>query len=252
MRTHALVAFLLVAVAAPAARADEDAAAEEQKREDEAKNVVGPANLDLDERIKPVTGNLFLKDGRHELSPTVQLSLNDAFFTKYAFGARYAYHLTEKWSAGINVAYAISTSSGAVTKCDSRGEGCEIPQKGDLVRTPGDFGLMASAEGSWAPLYGKISVLAEKVLHFDTYVIAGAGVLQTRLAAVGSDAVEEKMTPEVHLGVGQRFFLGRSTTLRFEIRDVVYQLDVDGETDTQNQLMFGIGFSWFLGDMNES
>ena len=252
------LAWLLAAPAAvhaaedPAPAADADAAAEGRKRAEDEKRANVPANLDLDQRIRPVSGNLFLKDGRHEFSPTVDLSLNDAFFSKYVFGLRYAYHLTEKWSVGGNLGWALSTPSGAVTTCNSKGEGCETPTKERLARTPGDFDVLGGVDVSWAPLYGKISVLAEKVLHFDTYAIGGAGVVRTRLAPEGEVDPVSTLSPEVHLGVGQRYFLGRSATLRFEIRDVIYQQEVGGRTDVQNQLLFGVGLSFFLGETPES
>lgn len=252
MRPIRLLPLLLCLVAPLSARADDDAAAEEKRGADEDAKALGPTNLDLDVRIKPVTGTLLLKKGRHELSPTIQLSLNDAFFTKYVFGARYAYHLTEAWSAGLNVGYGISSPSGAVTRCDAKGGNCEIPTKEDLVRSPGDFGIMAAAEASWSPLYGKISVLSESVLHFDTYLLVGGGVLQTKIAPAGSDAAVEAFAPEGHLAFGQRYFLTRSIVLRLEVRDLVYALDVNGESDTQNQLMFSVGLSWFVGGGSES
>lgn len=244
----------IAAIAAedPVPGADADAAVEGRRRAEDEKRANVPVNLDLDQRIAPVSGNLFLKDGRHELSPTIDLSLNDAFFSKYVFGLRYAYHLTEKWSVGANLGWALSTPSGAVSTCDSRGENCETPSKERLARTPGDFDLLAGVDVSWAPLYGKISVLAEKVLHFDTYALGGAGVVRTRLAPEGQVDPVSEFTPEVHLGAGQRYFLGRSTTLRFEIRDVIYQQQVGGRADIQNQLLFGVGLSFFLGGTPES
>jgi len=252
MRLFRLLALLCLALAPSLARADADAAAEEKKGAEDDAKVEGPANLDLDVRIKPVTGTLLLKARRHELSPTIQLSLNDAFFTKYVFGARYAYHFAETLSAGVNVGYAMSTPSGAVTRCDSKGGNCEVPTKEDLVRSPGDLGIMAGAEFSWAPLYGKISVLSESVLHFDTYLLAGGGVVQTKIAPAGSDEAAEAFAPEGHLAFGQRYFLTRSLVLRIEVRDLVYSLDVNGESDTQNQLMFSVGLSWFVGGGSES
>lgn len=252
-RSHGGWLLLAALVAFPAAvRADEDAAAETRKQAEEEKRANQRVDLDLDQRIRPVSGNLFLKDGRHEFSPTVDLSLNDAFFSKYVFGLRYAYHLSEKWSVGGNVGWALSTPSGSVTTCDSSGENCATPSKERLARTPGDFDVLAGVDVSWAPLYGKISVLAEKVLHFDTYALAGAGVLRTRLAGEGEVDPTSAIEPEVHLGVGQRYFLGRSATLRFEIRDVLYQQEIGGRNDLQNQLLFGVGLSFFLGDMPES
>ncbi len=246
-----LLALLVVAPVTARAETDADAAAEGRKRAEEERRANAPVNLDLDQRIRPVSGNLFLKDGRHEFSPTLDLSLNDAFFSKYVFGLRYAYHLTEKWSVGLNGGWALSTPSGAVTTCNSKGEDCQVPSKERLARTPGDFDLIAGLDVAWAPLYGKISVLAEKVLHFDTYALVGAGAVRTRLAAEGEVDPTSSFVPEVHVGVGQRYFLGRSATLRFEIRDVIYQQEVGGRSDLQNQLLFGIGLSFFLGDSPE-
>lgn len=267
MRTsmhHTRIASLLLAATALGApalafaeEADNDAAAEASADAERAKEIQAPTNLDLDERIRPVSGQTFVKDGRHELSLTGGLSLNDGFFTKYVPGVRYAYHFTEKWSAGLTFGYAFSEASGAVTRCDSDGQDCRLPTKDELAETPGDIGMMLGADVSWAPLYGKISVLAQSVLHFDTYLVAGAGVLETKMAPPGSNVAETKMTPEVHLGVGQRYVISKNAALRFELRDLVYQMDVQGktakvETDIQNQLLFTIGFSYFLGSTPEN
>ena len=248
--------FLLLVLALPAvAFADEDAAAEAAAQAASEKNKPAPVNLDLDERIRPVSGRMFTKHSRHEITPTFSLSLNDAFFSKYVAGLRYAYHFNEEWSVALRGEYAFSESAGAVAKCDANGRDCGTPSKQDLARTPGDIGMLVGADVSWAPLYGKISVLASSVLHFDTYLLAGAGALESKIA--GADrVVETKWTPEVHLGVGQRYFVTRSVVLRFELRDVLYQQEVMGrsglENDIQNQLLFTVGLSFFLGDSPES
>ena len=66
-----------------------------QKSEEEAgdvseadKDASGP----LRERIPPVSGHLFLMDGRFEVSPGIGLSVRDAFFSKVFFGAALTYH----------------------------------------------------------------------------------------------------------------------------------------------------------------
>lgn len=252
----ALVAWLLPAAALAEGEADADTHAEARADEERSRRVEGPVNLDLDERIRPVSGQLFRKDGRHEFSLTGGLSLGDAFFTKYVPGVRYAYHFTEKWSAGLTFGYGLSTPSGSVTRCDSSGQNCTVPEKEDLARTPGDLGMMAGFDVSWAPLYGKISVLAQSVLHFDTYLVAGAGVVESKMAPIGSRVVEANFTPEVHVGIGQRYVISRNAALRFEIRDLIYQVDIQGRTgmekSIQNQLLFTVGLSWFLGSTPES
>lgn len=213
-------------------------------------------DLDLDSRIRPVSGSLFVKSGRHELGPTLGISLSDAFFTKYMVGLRYAYHASESISFGAFGTYATSSPSGAVARCDSRGGSCKTPTKEDLRHTPGDFGAAAGLDASWAPLYGKISVLAESVLHFDTYVLAGAGMLQARIAPPGEVDVQESWKPEGHVALGQRYYLGPWGTIRLELRDMLYSLTVqgrEGPTDRlENQLMFNVGLSFFLGSAPES
>jgi len=250
MRTT-LASLLIVAVwaIAFAAVADEDALQEAMR--EAARKAEPLPNLDLDHRIQPVSGKLLLKAGRQELSPTLGMSLGDPFHTKYLFGLRWAYHLGEQWSVGVGGFWAESTPSGAVTRCDSRGLGCRLPTKHDLVRAPGDFDFVVGADVSWAPLYGKISVLAETVLHFDTYVALGGGVIQTQHMPPNTTRVEANLAPHGSIAVGQRFYLNRTATLRLELRDLVYPLELQGrtgpETTLQNQLLFTLGLSLFFG-----
>jgi outer membrane beta-barrel protein len=241
---------------APAAEAPRPPDPDDQReREADDERTSAPrrrVDLDLDSRIRPVSGALFVKDGRHELGPVLGISLSDAFFTKYLAGVRYAYHLSEAFSVGASASFAASSASGAVARCDAQGEGCRTPSKDDLRHTPGDFGAVAGLDVSWAPLYGKISVLAASVLHFDTYLLAGAGMLQTRIAPPGRDAVEETWRPEGHVALGQRYTLGPWGTIRIELRDMLYGIEVQGRQGPadrlENQLMFNVGLSFFLGE----
>jgi outer membrane beta-barrel protein len=225
----------------------QESAADDERTSEPRKRV----DLDLDSRIKPVSGSLFLKSGRHELGPTLGISLSDAFFTKYMVGVRYAYHATETLSLGAFGTFASSSPSGAVARCNTQGEDCRTPTKADLRHTPGDLGANAGLDLSWAPLYGKISVLAESVLHFDTYLLLGGGMLQSRIAPPGVDAVQTTWRPEGHVALGQRYFVAPWGTVRLELRDLLYGLTVQGRRGPadrlENQLMFDVGFSFFLG-----
>jgi outer membrane beta-barrel protein len=247
------------APAAPDAQARTSDPDDQQEREADDERTSAPrkrVDLDLDSRIRPVSGTLFLRSGRHELGPTLGISLSDAFFTKYMLGARYAYHATETLSIGAFGTFAASSPSGVVAKCDTNGANCRTPTAKDLRHTPGDFGANAGLDLSWAPLYGKISVLAESVLHFDTYLLLGGGMLQSRIAPPGVDEVETSWRPEGHVALGQRYFVAPWGTIRIELRDMLYGLTVQGRRGPadrlQNQLMFNLGFSFFLGASPES
>lgn len=252
-RLPALPALLaaLALLAFPAGALADDDTLQEAMRDAERGQAEPLPDLDLDGRILPVSGKLLRKAGRQELSPSLGLSLGDPFYTKYLVGLRYAYHFGEHWSVGVGGFWAEGAPSGAVTRCDSRGLNCRAPESGDLLRAPGDLNFLAGVDLSWAPLYGKISVLAESVLHFDTYLALGGGVLQTSHMPPNATRVEDELAPHGSIAVGQRFYLSRSATLRLELRDLVYPLELQGrtgpETTVQNQLLFTLGLSFFFG-----
>jgi outer membrane beta-barrel protein len=204
------------------------------------KDRVGP----LRERIRPVSGHVFLKQGRLEVSPSATISVRDAFFRKYIFGASFTYHPMETLGVGVRAGWSLPTVSGSAQIC-TFGEGttrnCRAPEKAELDgKAPGQIKLLAGADVQWAPIYGKISLLAESFAHFDMYGVAGASLVQYK-------ADSSKMTVGGNLGVGLRFFLSRHITLRTEVRDLIYQERHPAPVNNslRNQLLFELGVSFF-------
>ena len=209
------------------------------------KDRLGP----LRERVRPVSGHLFLKDKRFELSPSVTFSLKDAFFTKYILGASLTYHATETLAFGLRAGYSLPTVAGSAQICTFESEaggsatrGCRRPAFSELDgQAPGQINLLGGLDVQWAPIYGKMSLLAEKFLHFDLYVIGGASVVQYRGPAA------KEFTVGGNVGVGMRFFVNRSMTVRAEFRDLIYvEKAVNPSTTLRNQLLFELGMSFFF------
>ncbi|MBS2029152.1 MAG: outer membrane beta-barrel domain-containing protein [Deltaproteobacteria bacterium] len=203
----------------------------------------------LEERIRPVSGSLFIRKSRSELEPVVGISFNDAFFQKYMFGLRYAYHATDSFSVELGGAFGISMPSGEVNTCTA--QGCVTPTKDQLQGTPGNVGLIIGASGVWAPLYGKINLVGEKVLHFDTFFLGGLDGLSYAVPSVDpSVAPTSTFTFGGHFGIGQHFVINDFTALRVELRDYLYsgQRAVNGvlESHLENQFMLDIGVSFFF------
>jgi outer membrane beta-barrel protein len=211
------------------------------------KDRMGP----LRERVRPVSGHLFLKKGRFEFSPSATLSLTDAFFTKYVFGGTFTYHPMETLGLSLRAGYAVSSVSGTAQICDfdeagdgTSKRGCHLPTLADLDKkaAPGHISLIGGVDAQWAPIYGKVSLLAEQFIHFDLYGVAGASVVQYR----GPDQ-SALMTVGGNVGVGMRFFINRSVTLRTEFRDLIYvEKSVNPSEMLRNQLMFELGVSFFF------
>lgn len=216
------------------------------------KDDLGP----LRERIRPVSGHLFLKRGRFEISPSATVSLRDAFFRKYIFGATFTYFPTETLGVGLRAGYSIPTVSGAAQICtftDSGSggvsRGCSAPSFEQLDgAAPGQLTLLGGVDVQWAPIYGKISLLAESFAHFDMYGILGASMVQYKGPPTSADVQStSRMTAGGNVGVGFRFFLNRYMTLRTEVRDLIYvEKAILPATTLRNQLMFELGVSFFL------
>lgn len=216
------------------------------------KDDLGP----LRERIRPVSGHLFLKRGRFEISPSASVSLRDAFFRKYVLGATFTYFPTETLGFGLRAGYSIPTVSGAAQICtftDSGtggvSRGCNAPSFDQLDgAAPGQLTLLAGVDAQWAPIYGKISLLAESFAHFDMYGILGASLVQYKgPPTTAAEQSTARMTAGGNVGVGFRFFLNRYITLRTEVRDLIYvEKAILPATTLRNQLMFELGVSFFL------
>lgn len=211
------------------------------------KDASGP----LKDRVRPVSGHLFLMDGRFEVSPGIGLSLRDAFWQKVGFGAAFTYHFTEAVGVSARASYNLTLISGAAQICDPVGGGCAAPTEAELSTFNGapanvSFGrmsLLTSVDLQWAPLYGKLALFSEKILNFNMYILAGPSFL------IYGPPAASVFTVGGNLGVGFRFFLNEWLTVRLEVRDVIYY-EQNGRDpaagSVRNQLMTEIGFSMFF------
>jgi outer membrane beta-barrel protein len=209
-------------------------------------------------KIQPISGQLYGKAGRFELTPFGQLSVNDAFFKKYFGGLRATYHLSEFWSVGGSFAAGTTTRTGSAVVCPA-GQGCQPAGQAELYQVPGRLRSVAGLEVAWAPIYGKLNVLAEKVTHFDLSLVLGADLVGHDEVLSASEATAPGAKPAGkqalggHVGLGARFFLSDMLAIRLEFRDLIYQVDVpnragsgQGQGDVQNQLMAEVGVSFFF------
>lgn len=250
MRRHLswLIALGLVAAFNAVAASTEDEAGDIAEVD---KDALGP----LRERIRPVTGHVLLKRHRFELAPSITLSIKDAFFTKYFIGAAATYHFSEFFALSGRFAYApFKIVSGSAEICTptssvSTAVGCRPPTYDELNgQAPGQIMMMGGLDAQWAPIYGKIALVAESFVHFDLYGILGPAFIQYRgptEVGVGSTV---NSTFGGNVGVGTRFFLNRWLTIKAELRDLVYVEKVSPLPDSalRQQILFELGLSFFL------
>lgn len=243
-------AMLLVVPTAALAQGEEESAGDVSEVD---KDRTGP----LRERIRPVSGHVFLKDGRFEVSPSASVSIRDAFFTKYAVGASLTYHLTEQLAFNGRASYVLPVVAGASQICiNDAGQGtvgCRLPTQQELDgRAQGQLSLVAGVDLQWAPIYGKMSLASEYFAHFDLYGILGASMVQYKGFVPGQTSGSlAYTTPGANVGLGMRIFVNRFVALRGELRDLVYfeRLSSTGTNEPgqlRNQFLFELGASFFF------
>ena len=185
----------------------------------------------LAQRIPAVSRRFFQRSGRLEVAPRVGLSLNDAFFNHLIVGGGLSYSVLESLAVGISGEYYLSFD-----------ESLQI--SGGGAPAPPNFNgpvYAARFETIWTPFYGKLSILAEKIIHMDTYLAAGVGV-------VGTDQTSSVLAGSVTLG--QRFYLNEWMAIKIELRDQIFKMArnpaMDRSKDLQNLLTATVGICFYL------
>jgi outer membrane beta-barrel protein len=212
-------------------------------------------------RIPPVSGALFRKAGRFEATATGNLSLNDAFFTKYFGGVKLGYHLTEAWSISGQLQAGAARRTGSAVECRTS-SGCANASDTQLFQVPGHLTMITGLEGAWSPIYGKLNLASERVAHFDLSVLFGGDYISYEKVVSAADADRLALTGDRpptastiggHVGLGVRLFFAEWIAARLEIKDYVYAVPVpnwqeggSARKDLQNQLFTELGVSIFF------
>ncbi len=205
---------------------------------------------------EPVSGVLYPKAGRIELTPTFNLSLIDPFYTKTLFGAKLGYHLTEYWSIHADFATGPSSATSSASVCPAN-RGCGPATAQQLYQVPGKIRMMAGGEVAFSPVYGKLNLIGEQVAHFDVSLLAGADWIsyqQAMESAAAEATANGGSTPPNqsgiagHVGLGVRIYLYRFVALRLEFKDYLYSAEIGnlGKRQLQNQFFADMGISFFF------
>ena len=208
----------------------------------------GSAADAFENKVKPVSGQLYTKAGKVELTPNGALSLNDAFFTKYMGGLKLDYHLSEYFGFGVTGLYGTTSTTGSTSVCPTN-QPCHPASQAQLNQVPGEIKWILGAQVAFAPIYGKLNVFAEKAVHFDLSVFGGPDLITYRDVALNAQAGTTPgnvSTVGGHLGVGARVFLARSVALRLEVKDLLYSVKALPRGKFQSQLFAEAGLSFFI------
>lgn len=222
--------------------ADEEAAAEAAEKK--AKTSIGQP---LSQRIRAVTSQSFLHDKRFMVGPKIGTTINDPFYASLAVGLNAGYYVSEHLYLGLSGEFLPVNGPTNLVKV--------VGRTGDRAKYYAPM-YFAYFDVNWVPFYGKISMMAEAVLHYDFYLVGGLGIAGMRSKDENVDYPPLSFSGEV--GLGMHLFIKRWCALRIEITDRIsygarYIADIPGkeETSLQNIIGLTVGADFFFPTGNK-
>jgi outer membrane beta-barrel protein len=184
-----------------------------------------------------VQNRFFLKEGRFEMAPILGYVPNNPMVKRYTGGILGAYHFSE--TLAVEGAFIYSPDLGTNDLKGLTNTLVQIAHEGsgtvDFQQPIDKLILGATFAARWAPVYGKINLIGERVLNFDFYGVAGLGLLsEQKYYAVYDSNVAEGQAPvalieasseplvPINLGIGFDFFLSQSVALKLDARSYLY------------------------------
>ncbi|MGZ6124073.1 MAG: hypothetical protein ACXWLR_03880 [Myxococcales bacterium] len=173
---------------------------------------------------------------RLELTPYGEMGIGDPYLQRWGAGLRAMWHLREGLSLGVDASGlgTWATQELVIAKRELHARIVESRQRASLA------GFAAIA-----PLYGKVALPGDTLVHFETFLDAGLGAAWTETDATRGTR------PMIAAGIGQRIFLGESTAFTARIGGNLYaeRVMVDGSVQTKAMGFWSLrlGLSFYFG-----
>ncbi|MEZ4236138.1 MAG: outer membrane beta-barrel domain-containing protein [Myxococcota bacterium] len=161
-----------------------------------------------DEDITVVQKLLYPKAGRAEIGLHVGVMPFDAYLTTPNAQLSYVQHLSERLGVSILAGGGWGFKTSVYRQLESPAFGV----------APYAYRYLGSGLGGleWSPVYAKLNWNGGRILHFDVYLALRGGVsVESSVIPSGGIAIAPTVSP----GIGGRFFLGRGSALKLELRD---------------------------------
>jgi len=186
-----------------------------------------------------VRNRLYSVDHKLELSPFVGLMLLTNLTEHYNFGVAGAYNFSETLAAEARLGYAYSRHTGLARDVSvqllQRNPASELKETSDLAGL-WEMNGNALVGLRWQPLYGKISLLAELPVHFQTYLWVGGGAGTFNRTSIvycqgganrstgecGDWLKDFAIKPVASAALGFRFFTHQKGAIKAEVRNYLF------------------------------
>ena len=202
--------------------------------------------LDPDKKIYVVQNRKFTKEMRLEVNLSYGVGLAQAYNTTRTILPRASFYINEHW--GVSVFGGFNTNTTNDNYVNLKAVSSVIP----TVRTVKSF---TSGSVLWIPFYGKINIF-NQIFYLDWDFEVGLGTLLSDIdlntRSNGTSVINESSFTEWHWGTGQRFFVTRNFSVRFDYLTQYYTAPValsgviTGTTSgySNSYFVLGVGYTF--------
>ena len=185
--------------------------------------------------VKVVQRRSFTKDGKIDVTLSSGIVPNDDFLVYYLVGLQGAYNFAESFSVELSFYKAFDQESGLGEFLKNSDIGLKDAQIREFIQFFGNLSVL------WSPIYGKISLLGQKLSHFGVYTGLGIGMMMTE----GYDSplnpvLQSKAKPQVNAIAGFRWHLTQQFSLKTEYRHYFFEKIAANELSTPIALNLGL------------
>lgn len=169
----------------------------------------------------------------------------DVYVFSTSLGAQGTLHLNERLGLELNAQYSWGFETYASRTL--REQGIRVDAWSPLT--------FVTLDAVYAPIYAKLNLMGQQILHFDVAVVGGAGLFvseRTLYNDVNAADGAARFSQPVSLNAGllHRYYvriLGHACAVRLDARDhLTLMQTLDGAFWLKHNLLLGLGFSTFL------
>lgn len=197
------------------------------------------AGREIKQEIYAVQQIYALRARRIEVNPFWAASLNDQFVGHTGPGLAVNYYISNVLAVGLNGTYYTNVDSSF---------NADVRRSARVAVPLNDYLGGANLNFSYVPVYGKFAGFGDFIFHFDAYVVGGVGGLWTRpIPVIDPDnrKFDWKMKVAFNAGVGLRIFFNRWFAAMLELRDYIYNEELENLKVATNQQQQQDKSTWF-------
>src|SRR5215472_5696227 len=140
--------------------------------------VLDEQSLVEEDRVKSIQRKVFVKTHRFELLPTIFVSINDPYYSKWGGSLRGSFFLSDTLAVAVHASIydLLPTDDVRTAKANFQSR---------IFYSVPKWSVLGAVE--WSPIYGKATIF-NSIIHFDGFILGGLGALWSDTSSTPLDS----------------------------------------------------------------